>query len=114
MLENLKQFGARLYGAKATPYPFDPLSATEIEYTISIVQKEHGRVVYNAVSLSEPKKAEMLAWLSAPDTAPRPRRKAEVIAINKGCLYDGIVDLIDGNILNWEKLEGVQPMVSLL
>lgn len=102
-----------LYGGQAPPHPFDPLSATEVEYTIAVVRKQHGNLRYNAVSLSEPTKAEMLAWLAAPDTEPRPRREAEVVVVGKGFIYDGIVDLVNGRILKWEKLEGVQPMASL-
>lgn len=114
MLERLKQLNTHLYGVQAPPHPFDPLSSLEIEYAIAIVRQEHGQLRYNAVSLSEPKKAEMLAWLAAPDTTPRPRREAEVVAIDKGSLYDGIVDLVNSKITTWEKLEGVQPMVSPL
>lgn len=100
--------------AQAPPHPFDPLSATEIEHAIAIVRKQHGQLKYNAVSLSEPKKAEMLAWLATPDTVPRPRREAEVVVVGGSFLYDGIVDLVDGKISKWERLEGVQPIVSSL
>lgn len=100
--------------AQAPPHPFDPLSAAEIEYAITIIRKQHGQMRYNAVSLSEPKKAEMLAWLVAPNTTPRPRREAEVVVVGRGFLYDGIVDLVNGKISKWERLEGVQPIVSSL
>lgn len=100
--------------AQAPPHPFDPLSPTEIEHAISIVRKQHGQLRYNAVTLFEPKKAEMLAWLAAPDTVSRPRREAEVVVVGGGFLYDGIVDLVDEKISKWERLEGVQPIVSSL
>lgn len=105
-----------IYPVKTPPHPFDPLSTTEIEYAIAIIRKQHGQLGYscNAVSLSEPKKAEMLAWLAAPDTEPRPRREAEVVVVGVNLLYDGIVDLVNGKILKWEKLQGLQPMASLL
>lgn len=110
MLELLKQ--PSLSGTQPPPHPFDPLSAAEIEYAIAVVSKLYGQLRYNAISLSEPKKAEMLAWLAAPDSVPRPRREAEVVVIDKTEVYDGIVDLVNGKIVVWEKLEGVQPMVS--
>ena len=112
ILERLKQLNAHLYGLSQPPHPFDPLSNTEVEYVTAIVREEHGQLKYNAVTLNEPLKKEMLAWLADEENAPRPRRKAEVVAIDKSfMLYDGIVDLIDGKIIAWEKLEGVQPMV---
>lgn len=97
---------------QAPPHPFDPLSAAEIECAITIVCKQHGQLRYNVVTLSEPKKAEMLAWLATPDSGPRPRREAEVVVVGGGFIYDGIVDLVDGKISKWEKLEGVQPIVG--
>lgn len=112
MLERLKQLNAHLYGITQPPYPFDPLSVCEIEYAVAIVRQQHGQLRYNAVTLSEPKKAEMLAWLEDPEIAPRPKRQAEVVAIDKfSTPYDGIVDLIDGEIISWERLEGLHPMV---
>lgn len=109
MPEEPEQLLARV---QAPPHPFDPLSAAEIEYTITIVRKQHGQLRYNVVTLSEPKKAEMLAWLATPDSGPRPRREAEVVVVGGGFIYDGIVDLVDGKISKWEKLEGVQPIVG--
>ena len=93
------------------PHPFDPLSSTEIEYAIAIVRRDHGQLGYNAVTLSEPKKKDMLAWL-ADSSLPRPRRLAEVVAVDKAsAVYDGVVDLGNGKIISWEKLSGVQPLV---
>lgn len=93
------------------PHPFDPLSSIEIEYAIAIVRRDHGQLGYNAVTLSEPKKKDMLAWL-ADSSLPRPRRLAEVVAVDKAsALYDGVVDLENGKIVSWEKLSGVQPLV---
>ncbi|KAL7269351.1 peroxisomal copper amine oxidase [Rhizina undulata] len=113
MLDRLKQVSSHLGGNTTLPHPFDPLSAAEIEYAIAIVRKEHGQLGYNVVTLSEPKKKEMLAWL-ADRTAPRPLRAAEVIATYKaGIVYDGIVDLVNAKILKWEKLEGQQPILSI-
>ncbi|PUU83272.1 primary-amine oxidase [Tuber borchii] len=114
ILERLKQLNAHLYGLSQPPHPFDPLSNTEVEYVTAIVREKYGQLKYNAVTLNEPLKKEMLAWLADEENAPRPRRKAEVVAIDKSfILYDGIVDLIDGKIIAWEKLEGVQPMITL-
>jgi primary-amine oxidase len=97
------------------PHPFDPLSLAEIETAITAVKKAHGDVYFNVVSLHEPRKVEMTAWLEKPDTEPRPARIADVVVIVPGGkVYDGLVDLKDASIIKWEHMEGVQPIVSYL
>ncbi len=66
------------------PHPFDPLSPAEIDLAVSTVRKVHGDGFFNVVSLQEPRKAEMTAWLSDPDSAPRPARVADVVMIAPG------------------------------
>lgn len=113
MAERLSQLAAQLASRPIPPHPLDPLAASEIEYAVAVVRREHGQLGYNAVTLAEPKKNELKAWLADPENAPRPRRQAEVIAIGRSQeVYDGIVDLAEGKIIVWEKLEGVQPLVS--
>lgn len=94
-------------------HPFDPLSLAEIELAISSVKKAHGHVFFNVVSLHEPRKAEMTAWLEKPETAPRPERIADVVVIAPGGkVYDGLVEIKTGKITHWELLDGLQPIVS--
>ncbi|KAF8244735.1 hypothetical protein K440DRAFT_588079 [Wilcoxina mikolae CBS 423.85] len=113
MADRLKKIYQHLSESANPPHPLDPLSSAEIEYAIAIVRKEHGQLGYNAVTLSEPKKKEMLAWL-ADVSLPRPRRLAEVIAVDKeSAVYDGVVDLKDGKIIAWVKLSGVQPLITM-
>lgn len=96
------------------PHPFDPLSREEIENTIFTVKKAHGDVYFNVVSLQEPRKAEMTAWLEDPINAPRPKRLADVVVIAPGGkVYDGLVNPAKGEILSWEWAEGQQPIVSV-
>ena len=96
------------------PHPFDPLDLTEIETAITVVKKAHGDVFFNVVSLHEPRKAEMMAWLEAPDSAPRPARIADVVVIAPGGkVYDGLVDVKTTKIVKWDLLEGAQPIVRL-
>ena len=112
VLERLKQVAQHVAGSAPPPHPFDPLTASEIEAAVSIVGKEHNSVYYNAVTLHEPRKAEMLAWLADPAHTNRPHRVADVVAIGKGSkVYDGKVDLDEEKILLWESEEGVQPLV---
>lgn len=112
VLERLKQVTQHVTGTAPPPHPFDPLSESEIEATVAIIRKEHGSLFYNAISAWEPRKADMLKWLTDPDHTPRPHRVADVVAIAKGGkVYDGLVDLDEGKIVQWENVEGVQPLV---
>ena len=113
VLERLKQVAQHVTGTLPPPHPFDPLTAAEIEAAVSIVRKEHGSLYFNAVTLLEPRKAEMLPWLADPDHTNRPHRVADVVAIGKGSkVYDGLVDLEEKKILQWESVDGVQPLVG--
>ena len=115
VLDRLKQVAQHVTGTTPTPHPFDPLSAAEIEKAVELINKEHGPLYYNAVTVWEPRKAEMLAWLADPDHTNRPHRVADVVAIKRGgTVYDGLVDLDEDKILKWESTEGVQPLVRTL
>ena len=115
VLERLKQVAQHVSGTLPPPHPFDPLSAKEIETAVALVRKEHGNLFYNAVSLLEPRKSQMLTWLADPGHANRPHRVADVVAIGKGSkVYDGLVDLDEKKIVQWESMDGVQPLVYAL
>lgn len=115
VLDRLKQFAQHVSGTTPSPHPFDPLSAFEIEKAVSLIRKEQGLLAYNAVTIWEPRKADMLAWLIDPDHTPKPHRVADVVAIKKGgTVFDGLVDLDEEKVLRWESTEGVQPLVGNL
>jgi primary-amine oxidase len=112
-LDRLKSVAHHITGTTPPPHPFDPLSNAEIETAAQIIRKEHGKVYYNAITLYEPRKKEMLKWLADPTKTPRPARIADIVAIAPGGkVYDGLVDLIEGKLVKWTQLEGVQPLVS--
>lgn len=98
------------------PHPFDPLSGDEIQLTTQIVRKAHGdQLHFHVVTLQEPRKAEMVAWLANPSSGSPPRRVAEVVIIDprghQGQVFDGLVDLRSREITKWVKAEGQQPIV---
>ena len=112
VLERLKQVAQHVTGTAPPPHPFDPLTTSEIEKAVSIVRNEYGSLYYNAVTIAEPRKADMLQWLADPDHTVRPHRVADVVAIGKGSkVYDGLVDLEEEKIVRWELTEDVQPLV---
>jgi primary-amine oxidase len=113
VLDRLKQVAAHVTGKTSPPHPFDPLSESEIERAVAIIRKEHQGLFFNAVTLWEPQKAEMMAWLADPQHTVRPHRVADIVCVGKGSkVFDGIVDLNEGKLVKWEAMEGVQPLVS--
>lgn len=114
-LDRLKQAASHLTGQIAPPHPFDPLSEAEIERAVAIIRQEHSDVFFNAVTLWEPRKAEMLKWIKEPEHAQRPSRVADVVCIGRGSkVFDGHVDLNEGKIISWDMTDGVQPLVFAL
>lgn len=113
VLDRLKQVAQHVTGNTGPAHPFDPLSRSEIENAVAIIRKEHNDVHFNAVTLWEPRKADMLRWLAAPEKTPRPHRVADVVVMGtRGKVYDGLVDLDEQKIIDWKSLEGVQPLVG--
>jgi primary-amine oxidase len=112
-LERLKQTASHVTGIGEPAHPFDPLSETDIAKAVAIIRKEHSGLHFNAVTLYEPPKTAMMAYLTDPKNAPRPHRVADVVAIGRGSkVYDGLVDLDTGKIIKWERTPGVQPLVG--
>jgi primary-amine oxidase len=112
-LERLKSVAHHVAGTSAPPHPFDPLSNAEIETASAIIRKVHGKAFYNAITLLEPRKKEMLKWIADPTNTPTPARIADIVVVAPGGkVYDGLVDLAEGKIVKWEHMEGVQPLVS--
>ena len=112
VLERVRQMTGHLTGQLPLPHPLDPLSGREIKRAVDIVRGEHEGLFFNAITLWEPRKKEMQAWILDPDHTQRPRRVADVVAIGGGSkVYDGLVDLEEGKSLSWELTEGVQPLV---
>ncbi|KAE8453660.1 Copper amine oxidase [Mollisiaceae sp. DMI_Dod_QoI] len=113
-LDRLKSVARHVTGTSPPPHPFDPLSNQEIESAVSIIRAAKGKLFYNAVTLREPQKKEMLKWLENPSSLPRPIRIADIVAIAPGGkVFDGLVDLKAGKIIKWEQLEGVQPLITM-
>lgn len=96
------------------PHPFDPLTSVEIELAIAIVKRAHGEVNFHVVSLQEPRKAQMTAWLADSQNTPRPARVAEVVVIAAGGkVYEGLVDLDGPKITKWVQVHGAQPIITI-
>lgn len=114
VFERLKQIASQVSNIVSPPHPFDPLSASEIEAATTLLRKEHGQLYYNAVTVLEPPKVHMLAWLADPDHTQRPARIADIVAITpEGNVMDGHVDLREGKVLSWVHTPNVQPLITM-
>lgn len=114
VLDRLQQLTLQVSASAPPPHPLDPLSTTEIDNAVAIIRKEHGKVNFNAVTLYEPRKEQMLAWLANPKSTPRPMRAADVVVIAPGGkIYDGVVDLDAKKIVKWKHTPGVQPLITM-
>jgi len=112
-LDRLKSVAHHLTGTTSPPHPFDPLSNAEIESAAQIIRSAKGKVAYNAITLWEPRKAEMLKWLADPEKTTRPKRVADVVGmVPGGKVFEALIDLAEGTITKYEELAGVQPLVS--
>ena len=93
-------------------HPLDPLTGSEIESAVDLVRKEHGNLFFNAVTIQEPRKADMLAWLEDPEHKARPARVADVVCLNKGGkVLEGLVDLDVQKVTRWDSIDDEQPLV---
>lgn len=99
------------------PHPFEPLSSSEITQAVNIIRREKtaaldGHLAFNAISLREPPKEDMIAWLEF--SSRRPARVADCVVIGRGSkVYDALVNLDSGSIISFELTEGVQPLITM-
>ena len=112
-LNRLKQAASHVTGFGSPPHPLDPLTQVEIEKAVALIRADHPDVFFNAVTLLEPRKAQMMKWVKDPQSTPRPARVADVVCIGRGSnVFDGHVDLNDGKVIRWVQTPDVQPLVS--
>lgn len=111
-LDRLKQAASHLTGQSSPPHPLDPLTQLEIEQAVALIRADHPDVFFNAVTLWEPRKAQMIAWMKDSQHTPRPARVADVVCIGRGSkVFEGIVDLNASKVKSWQQKDDVQPLV---
>ncbi|KAH7386653.1 copper amine oxidase [Phaeosphaeria sp. MPI-PUGE-AT-0046c] len=111
-LDRLKQAASHLAGHGSPPHPLDPLTQVEIQKAVALIRQEHPDVFFNAVTLWEPRKAQLMKWIKDPQRTTRPARVADVVCIGRGSkVFEGIVDLDAGKVTRWEQKDNVQPLI---
>jgi primary-amine oxidase len=98
---------------EATPaHPLDPLSAAEIKRAVEVLRKEKTlseQVRFPTLVLHEPAKETMLAYQSG-QTVPR-QAFAVVYDYKANTTHEAVIDLTQGKVVAFERIEGVQPMM---
>lgn len=116
-LERLQDTLGQLTGKVAglttgTHHPLDPLSESEIATAVEVVLKKKSDVIFNAVTLLEPKKADLRKWVESGEVELP--RVADVIASSKGNkVYDVLVDIKAKSIIRWDEPKGVYPGITM-
>jgi primary-amine oxidase len=102
------------------PHPLDPLTTDEVIQTASLIRKDKGETdfIFNTITLREPPKDVMMAYLDWDKTASKPEsieREAFVIIIERpsGHVHEAIVSLTQNKIKSWMNIKGVQPILTL-
>ena len=93
-------------------HPLDPLTENEIAIAVDLVRQERSDVIFNSVTLLEPKKADLQRWLNS--AGPNLHRVADVIASGMGCkVYDVLVEITEKRIVRWDEPKGVYPSITM-
>lgn len=101
-------------------HPLDPLHEEEIKEVVSIIKKarENEKIIYmfNSISLKEPLKEKVLALQKDPTLTTSIEREALVVLIDRpsGLVHELVVSLTKQSILDWKKLDDVQPTLHVM
>jgi primary-amine oxidase len=112
--ETVGQLTAKVSGltTKSCRHPLDPLSESEIATAVDVVLKKQSGLIFNSVTLLEPKKDLLKAYLESQDV--KVPRIADVVASAKGNkVYDVLVNIDEKTIVRWEEPNGVYPGITM-
>lgn len=91
-------------------HPLTPLNSQEISLTVELLQQNERltpETYFAEISLQEPSKQAVLAWQPG-DAIPR-RAFVVTLELGTGQAFEGVVDLTNGEIIQWEEKPGIQP-----
>lgn len=111
--DTLGQLTSKVGGLTTDTYhPLDPLSEGEIAIAVDVVLKKQGDLIFNSVTLLEPKKELLKQYVESQDT--HVPRIADVIASGKGNkTYDVLVDIGEKTIIRWDEPKDVYPGITM-
>lgn len=111
--DTLGQLTSKVTGLTTkTHHPLDPLSEGEIAIAVEVVLKKQDDLIFNSVTLLEPKKELLKSYIESKDI--KVPRIADVIASGKGNkTYDVLVDIGEKTIIRWDEPKGVYPGITM-
>jgi primary-amine oxidase len=112
--ETVGQLTAKVSGltTESRRHPLDPLSESEIAIAVDVVLKKQSGLIFNSVTLLEPKKDLLKAYVESRDV--KVPRIADVVASAKGNkVYDVLVNIDENTIVRWEEPNGVYPGITM-
>ena len=111
--ETVGQLTAKVSGLTTeTRHPLDPLSESEIAIAVDVVLKKQNGLIFNSVTLLEPKKDLLKSYVESQDV--KVPRIADVVASAKGNkVYDVLVNIDEKTIIRWEEPNGVYPGITM-
>ena len=112
--ETVGQLTAKVGGlmTEARHHPLDPLSESEIAIAVDVVLKKQSGLIFNSVTLLEPKKELLKTRVESQDV--KVPRIADVVASAKGNkVYDVLVNIDEKTIVRWEEPKGVYPGITM-
>ncbi|KAL1931914.1 hypothetical protein VTP01DRAFT_8970 [Rhizomucor pusillus] len=102
-------------------HPLDPLTTEEIRAVSTIIRKERPNeiFVFSSISLKEPPKDRMMAFLGWDTSRPKPEsieREALAIVMDRpsGLVHEMTVSLTQAKIADWKRMEGMQPTIHVM
>lgn len=119
-LSSEKDFFAMTAGQQSK-HPLDPLTTEEIRAVSTIIRKERLNEIFvvSSISLKEPPKDRMMAFLGWDTSRPKPEsieREALAIVMDRpsGLVHEMTVSLTQAKITDWKRIEGMQPTMHVM
>lgn len=108
----VNQLTAKVEGLATRTHPLDPLTENEIAVAVDVLHQKKSDLVFNSISLHEPKKADLQKWVKSQDVEIP--RIADVIASSTGNkVYDVLVDVKAKTIVRWDEPKDVYPGITM-
>jgi primary-amine oxidase len=99
-------------GSGSATHPLDALTPDELRRTVDVLRTS-GRIdadaAFATLDLEENDKEAVRAWRQGEPFA----RRAFAVVMQRGRVYEGVVDVGRGEVESWREVEGAQPRVLL-
>lgn len=116
-MDRLQMLSMHATAGASTSHPLDPLNKDELRKAVGLIKNSfQGREIsFNTVSLKEPEKRELRAYLDSPNVYTRPKREAYFVILEQGLkgITEGVVSLSEDKLLYSTVSSSVQPILTV-